>query len=104
MLIPKIFTTSWFHSSGPQSLTERLPIEEIRQSFKAALHDCISDSTPRLLYKIDSAATPADLWMLRSDLHQCIAQAHSQNVAIHRINELVEVFEGWIAPAQLTRI
>ena len=104
MVIPKIFTTSWFHSSSQQSLTERLPIGQIRESLKAVLHDCHGDTPRRVIYQIDSAATPTDLWLLRSALHQCIAQAHSQNVAAHRINELIEVFEGWIPLAQLTRI
>ena len=104
MVISKIFATSWFHSSRSQALTERLPIEQIRESLKAVLHDCQSETARRVIYQIESAATATDLWMLRSALHQCIAQAHSQNVAAHRINDLIEVFEGWIPPAQLTRI
>ena len=82
----------------------RVPIDQIRESLLALLHDCSDMRTQRLIYKIKVAKTPADLWLLRSDLHQCIAQTHSQSEAAERINSLIEVFEGWLPASQLTRI
>jgi len=82
----------------------RVPIDQIRESLLALLHDCRDMRTQRLIYKIKVAKTPADLWLLRSDLHQCIAQTHSQSEAAERINSLIEVFEGWLPAGQLLRI
>ncbi|MBW8723242.1 MAG: hypothetical protein JF626_15720 [Polaromonas sp.] len=58
----------------------------------------------RVLYKISVAHTPSELWMLRSDLHQCISQAHTQSEAAERINSLIDVFAGWLPASQITRI
>jgi len=82
----------------------RVPVEQIRESLLALLHDCRDMRTQRLIYKVNVAKTPADLWLLRSDLHQCIAQTHSQSEAAERINSLIEVFEGWLPAGQLLRI
>ena len=82
----------------------RVPIEQIRESLLALLHDCRDMRTQRLIYQIKVAKTPSDLWLLRSDLHQCIAQTHSQSEAAERINSLIEVFEGWLPAGQLLRI
>ena len=81
-----------------------MPIEQIRESLLALLHDCRDMRTQRLIYQIKVAKTPSDLWLLRSDLHQCIAQTHSQSEAAERINSLIEVFEGWLPADQLLRI
>ncbi|MDB5965117.1 MAG: hypothetical protein JWQ72_1617 [Polaromonas sp.] len=99
MVIQRIFGTSLLGTTG-----KPLPIEQIRNSLHAALHDCKDIRTQRVIYKINLARTPADLWMLRSDLHQCIAQVHSQAVAAERINNLISVFEGWLPSSQLSRI
>ena len=82
----------------------RVPVEQIRESLLALLHDCRDMRTQRLIYKVNVAKTPADLWLLRSDLHQCIAQTHSQSEAAERINSLIDVFEGWLPAGQLLRI
>lgn len=94
--------TPAFSDSG--RAVNRLPIEQIRESLQALLHDCRCMRSQRVLYKINVAQTPADLWLLRSDLHQCIAQTHSQSEAAVRINSLIEVFEGWLPAGQLLRI
>lgn len=82
----------------------RVPIDQIRESLLALLHDCSDMRTQRLIYSIKVAKAPSDLWLLRSDLHQCIAQTHSQSEAAERINSLIEVFEGWLPADQLLRI
>ena len=91
-----------FSDSGRQ--VNRVPVEQIRESLLALLHDCRDIRTQRLIYKVNVAKTPADLWLLRSDLHQCIAQTHSQSEAAERINSLIDVFEGWLPAGQLLRI
>ena len=96
------FAAPAFSDSGRP--VNRLPIEQIRESLQTLLHDCKDMRSQRVLYKISMAQTPADLWLLRSDLHQCIAQTHSQTEAAERINTLIEVFEGWLPAGQLMRI
>lgn len=83
---------------------DRVPLEQVRESLLALLHDCRDMRSQRVIYQINVAKTPAELWLLRSDLHQCIAQAHSQGEAAERINSLIEVFEGWLPAGQLLRI
>ncbi|MDO9402975.1 MAG: hypothetical protein Q7T87_02975 [Polaromonas sp.] len=82
----------------------RLPLEQVRERLQGTLHDCRDMRAQRLVYKINVAKTGADLWLLRSDLYQCISQTHNQAEAVKRINELVSVFEGWIPARNLTRI
>ena len=91
-----------FSDSG--RLVDRVPLEQVRESLLALLHDCRDMRSQRVIYRINMAKTPAELWLLRSDLHQCIAQAHSQSEAAERINSLIEVFEGWLPAGQLLRI
>jgi hypothetical protein len=105
MVIQRLFgiAAPTFSDSG-RSTISRLTVEQIRESLQALLHDCKDMRSQRILYKIDVAQTPSELWLLRSDLHQCISQAHTQTEAADRINSLIEVFEGWLPAGQLTRI
>ena len=82
----------------------RLTLEQIRHRLYQALVDCKDMSTQRAIYRINVANTPADLWLLRGDLHQCIARVHNQAEATQRINELLDAFEGWVPSRQLTPI
>ncbi len=104
MFIQRIFGTT-IHGGSSAINRRQLPIEQIRHSLHRTLDDCREDiRAQRMMFKINAAKTPVDLWMLRSDLLQCISQAHSQRVAVERINSLVDIFEGWVPPSQLTRI
>ena len=82
----------------------RLSVEQIRRRLHDVVADCADQRTQRLVYKIDIARSAGDFWLLRSDLHQCISQAHSQGEAALRINSLLTAFEGWLPSGQLTRI
>jgi hypothetical protein len=104
MVIRRIFGVSAFRSSTAARTPHRLPIEQIRHSLQTLLHDCKDMRTQRVIYQINIAQTAADLWLLRSDLHQCIAQLHNQTEAAKRINSLINVFEGWVPASQLARI
>ncbi len=104
MVIQRIFgvVAPRFSDSIPSS--SRLPFEHIQQSLRSLLHDCQDMQSQRVIYKINIAESVSDLWLLRSDLHQCISQRHNQAEAATRINSLVEVFQGWLPARQLTRI
>jgi len=98
------FKSSADHSAVGGNSRDKLTLVQIQQALHAAVCDCTDIRAQRVNYKIDQAKTPADLWALRSDLHQCIAQVHSERVAASRINDLAGLFEGWLPASQLTRI
>lgn len=104
MVIQRIFGTAISGPSDTEKAEKKQLLDGIRQSFHAALHDCSDVRAERVMYKINQARTPGELWLLRSDLHQCIAQIHSQSVAAERINNLIPVFEGLLPARQLSRI
>lgn len=82
----------------------RLTLEQIRDRLYQALADCKDMSTQRAIYRINVAAVPEDLWLMRCDLHQCIARVHNQAEATRRINGLLDAFEGWVPARQLAEI
>ncbi|WP_395058031.1 hypothetical protein [Polaromonas sp.] len=83
---------------------DRLSLEQIRERLYAALLDCKDMGAQRVIYRINVAATPSELWLLRSDLHQCIARVHDQAEATRRTNLLLDAFEGWVPSHQLKLI
>jgi hypothetical protein len=104
-VIRRIFgTVAPVFSDSGRAQVNRRPVEQIRESLQTLLDDCQDMRSQRVLYKIRVAQTPSELWLLRSDLHQCISQNHTQTEAADRINSLIEVFEGWLPAGQLTRI
>jgi hypothetical protein len=104
MVIQRIFDAFAPKFSDSKAENKRLPIEHIRHTFHKALHDCKNMGAQRLIYKINIAPTPSDLWLLRSDVHQCIAQTHSQSEAAERINALIPAFDSWLPASQLKQI
>lgn len=103
MAIRSIFASRRHAPVSPRPSTF-MPIEQVRQALHLCIQDCPGTAALRVIYKIDLAKTPADLWLLRTDLHQCISHAHSQAEAARRINALLGAFRGWIPAAQLTPI
>ncbi len=104
-LIQRIFTNPFRNSASNDAVAnQKAPLAQIQQALRDAVHDCVNLRAQRINYKINQAKTPAELWALRSDLHQCIAQIHSERVAAARINDVAVMFEGWIPASQLTRI
>lgn len=104
MVIQRIFGTSISGQSKPVVVEKRMPIDQIQHSLRDTVHDCTDLRAQRVIYKINTAKTVEDLWLLRSDLHQCVAQRHSESVAAERINGLICVFHGWLPATQLARI
>ncbi len=100
MVFQRIFGMSTREAKAPVCL----PLTDIQLSLREALAGCHGLQADRLHYKIVRAETPAELWALRSDLHQCIAQSHTESVAALRINGLSLVFAGWVPAAQLAAI
>ena len=82
----------------------QVSVEKIQLQFRALLKDCDDLNAQRLSYRVNGAVTAQDLWQLRSELHQCISQRHSQREAADRINSLLPSFAGWIPAPQRVKI
>ena len=94
-----------FRSAGPltyKTAKTRLPLSAIREQLTSALDDCDDRVSQRVIYQIQIAATAQDLWLLRSDIHQCIARVHSQAEASVRIDKIAKTFDGWLPAHQLS--
>ncbi|MDB5891748.1 MAG: hypothetical protein JWP47_2579 [Polaromonas sp.] len=104
MNLQQLFSRVIARRFRPKKFRSRARLEHLRQCLRATLEDCTDVRVDRLNYRIDLAQTPSDLWLLRSDLHQCIAQLHSQQVAVERINALIPSFRGSIPSLQLLPI
>ena len=104
MVIHRIFGIKRPRFSGFCKTDNRLPLEKLRETLLTLVHDCTDLRAQRVVYQIRHAPTPAGLWLLRSELHQCIATLQSQTEAAERINSLIPLFEGWVPADQLTRI
>ena len=99
-----VFQRIFGASARPPKPAIGAPLAKIQLSLREALGGCHGVCADRLLFRIDSAKTPAERWGLRSDLHQCIAQVHTESAAAMRINDLSHIFAGWVPAAQLTKI
>ena len=64
------------------------------QSVSPNLQDCKDIRTQQLIYQINLAQTSSDLWVLCTDMQQCIAQVHGKAIAIERLDKLISIFEG----------
>jgi hypothetical protein len=84
--------------------TERVGLSAIRPKFLATLSDCECDRSQRLAQRIMKAHSADELWALRGDIHQCIAQAYTQSEASARINSLAPLFRGWLPEGRLAPI
>jgi hypothetical protein len=82
----------------------KLPMEQIKQRMQLALHDVTGVNADRLQFRIRSAVSVNELWMLRSDMYQVISMLHNQSEAARRINSLLTCFSQWIANKQLSVI
>ena len=82
----------------------RVPVDQIKQQLRALLSDWDDKRAQRVGYRISGALTADELWQIRSELHQCISQLHSQTEAARRINSLLPTFTGWVPARQLVNI
>jgi hypothetical protein len=87
-------------------VARRASLEDIAQALHHSLTGCQMHSmkASALVRRIDTAVTPQALWLLRPEVYELIAQSFSQSEAQRRVNELLPVFEGWIAAKQLNAV
>jgi hypothetical protein len=84
--------------------TEPMTLDEIRMQVMATLAGCDGPMCERMRWRMDSARTAQDLWLLRGEIFQLVSSQHCQAVAAARINGLIPAFEGSLPPRMLTEI
>ena len=106
LVLSRLFshTVPHLHLHLPFMTAARLPVEQIKLKFRTLLKDCDDRNAQRVGYRVNGATSADELWQLRSELHQCISQLHSQSEAASRINSLLPCFEGWIPARQRVKI
>lgn len=82
----------------------RMPLNDMRQRLRAVLAGRSGMKAQRIQFKVQAAMTAHELWMLRSDLYECVARHHSRCEAARRIKVLLPCFDGWLPSRQLARI
>lgn len=84
---------------GPCSLAD------VKKQLLLVLDDCRNgERYSSIEGRISSADSVIELWLLRSDIYQCVARESGQGEASRRINSLLPVFEGWIPARHLAPI
>ncbi len=82
----------------------RLTVSQIKLETELCFQEIEGMQADRLRMRVRASQSVQDLWMLRSDIHQLLAQHFNQIEASHRINVLLPCFAGWIPDKQLLRI
>jgi len=90
--------------SGGASAAPRSELPQVRRALLHAIDDCDGPPAEQLQHRIRSARSHRDLWLLRSDAYRLIALQHCQAVADERLQHLLHLFEGWVAPPERCRV
>jgi len=91
----------------PEPLSMHPPsagIEAVRAQVLATLDDCAGPDCQRLRWRLHTAESARDLWLLRGPVFQIVASQHCQSLAAERINALIPAFEQVLPTAMVTRV
>jgi hypothetical protein len=90
-------------NSGPLEWQVRPPearVEAVRRQLLAVLDDCHGFDCDRLRWRVHTAESGQELWLLRDAVFQVVSSHHCQEQAVQRINGLVPAFRS-VLPARL---
>ena len=92
----------WLNSatSGSFLSAPDADLELVRERLLHLLDDCKGTDCERLRWRLHTAESAQDLWLLRGPLFQVVASQHCQEQAAERVNGLVPAFQG-LMPAHL---
>jgi hypothetical protein len=97
-----------FHLHKQDDITlaglHRCKVSEIQQAMAMSLYGFESAQANLVREEIFVTQDVRDLWLLRSKLHQLLAQKASQDEAAYAINALLPYFSGWLPERQLIEI
>lgn len=92
----------WLNSatSGSFLSAPDADLELVRERLLHLLDDCRGTDCERLRWRLHTAESAQDLWLLRGPLFQVVASQHCQQQAAERVNALVPAFQE-LMPARL---
>lgn len=97
--------SKWLHSEPPaQESAPVFSLVEVRHLALAAVEDCRTSHCERLRTGLSRAHDVRQLFLLRGEIYQAVAQAHCQFEAARRVNDLMPAFSGWVPDWELTRV
>jgi hypothetical protein len=79
-------------------------LEDVRQRVLAVLDDCVGTDCERLRWRLRSAPSARELWMLRGAVFQQVANQHCQATAAERINSLAPLFREYLPARLVSRV
>lgn len=79
-------------------------IEALRRRLLALLDDCDGFEVGRLRWRLHTAESAQELWLLREGIFQVVARQHCQAQAIERINALVPAFRSLLPARALSQL
>jgi len=104
--LPRSGLSSFFNLRGPASFSmpDQAPLRLLRDDMLKILADCPEQARTRITVSIYRARTGMDLWLLRSDIFQCVSRERGQEEARRRINALRSRFANYVPKKQLVAI
>jgi hypothetical protein len=98
--------TDWLHSGPLEPLipTPHAGVEAVRRQVLELLEDCEGFECERLRWRLHTAESPQDLWLLRGAVFQAVASQHCQSLATDRVNGLLPAFQRLLPPSLVTRL
>lgn len=91
-------------SFEPEDSTLQFGIEDVRAQVLKVLDDCKGSESERLRWRLHSASSAQDLWMLRGAIFQIVSNQHCQAEAAERINALVPMFRDLLPAGLVSRV
>jgi hypothetical protein len=93
-----------FRGASTYTLPSHVPLQKLREEMLAAIADCPQRARDRITLSLYRAHTGLDLWLLRSDIFQCVSRERGQDEARRRVNALRPGFAQHIPKKQLVEI
>ena len=96
----------WLNSRTQESAAEApmVLLDQVRLQLHGALDGCDGAMAERVRWHIDQAYSSQDLWLLRGDIYQLVADQFCQAEAVRRINALLPAFSGQLPGRMLAPI
>jgi len=100
---------TWLNSLHSRPLAPLVPepqpgLEAVRGQALALLDDCKGSECERLRWRLNTAESAQDLWLLRGPVFQILSSQHCQSLATERINALAPAFRQWLPQRLVTTV
>ena len=91
------------HFGGPR-VADSADLTRIRAAMLERVIDCDIKTVRRVRMQLASATSAVQLWLLRSEVYQAVAERFGQAEATARIDSLRPLFRGFVPSKQLRAV